>query len=462
MKRFTAFITLLLIAIMPQLVLGQSAGRISGKVTDAKTGEALPGGTVYLKGTSLGASTGLNGNYLIPGVPPGSYTMHVSYVGYKAREIAVKLTAGERLTEEVKLEAVGIQGKAVVVTAQASGQNAAINQQLSSHNIVNVVSAARIKELPDANAAESVGRLPGVYLLRSGGEGYAVSIRGLQPKYNEVMIDGVQMPSNSTSDRSVNMSMISSDVLSGIEVYKTVTPDMDAAVLGGVVNFQLRKAQRSATGGPEINLSAQGGYDNLQNAYNSYKFAADAGDRFLNDRLGVLAQVIVENLNLTSDDLGAGYGLLTFNYGQPNTTQLNNLSLTYHPRVERRYDATLTMDYRLPHGEIDLMNFLSASAMTTATRSQSYDLNNNDITYTAGSSYNPLNVIMNLLDFKQRVLTFDMDVRLSHSYTENITPNNWSASFNQSSAGISPIPRGENPQLFTKLLPRKQTFRICS
>lgn len=437
----------------------QATGEIRGKVVDAQAGDPLPGANVLLKGTSIGASTDLSGKYSITDIPPGSYTIRVSYIGYKTRNVAVELISGEKLDLDLKLRPVGVSGKEVVVTAQASGQNAAINEQLSSKNIVSVVSAARIRQLPDANAAESVGRLPGVYLLRSGGEGYAVSIRGLQPKYNEVMIDGVQIPSNSTSDRSVNMSMISSDVLSGIEVYKTVTPDMDAAVLGGVVNFQLRKAHRTATGAPEINLSAQGGYDNLQNAYNDYKLSADVGDRFFNDRFGVLAQIIVENLNLTSDNLGAGYGLLTFNYGQPNQTQLNNLSLTYYPRSKRRYDGTITMDYKLPHGEIDLMNFFSASDMSTQTRSQSYDLNNSDITYTAGSSYNPLNVIMNLLDFKQRILNFDMDFRLSHSYTENITPDNWSATFNQSSAGISSIPRGENPQLIYKAASAKTNLQ---
>ncbi len=76
----------------------------------------------------------------------------------------------------------GIQGEVVVVTAQAAGQNEAINTQLSSQQIVSVVSAARIQELPDANAAESVGRLPGVSILRNGGEGSEVVIRGLQPR----------------------------------------------------------------------------------------------------------------------------------------------------------------------------------------------------------------------------------------------------------------------------------------
>ena len=74
------------------------------------------------------------------------------------------------------------------MSAQAEGQLAAINEQLRSNRIVNVVSAARIQELPDANAAEAVGRLPGVAIQRNAGEGEKVVVRGLSPKYTNVTV----------------------------------------------------------------------------------------------------------------------------------------------------------------------------------------------------------------------------------------------------------------------------------
>ncbi len=167
MKRCTGFAALLMIAFFIQPVLSQSMGTISGTVTDAKTGEALWSANVLLKGTGLGAPSDSKGAYTIANVPPGTYTLRVSYIGYRESEVGVRVDRGSLLTQDFKLEPVGIVGAEVVVTAQASGQNAAINQQLASKNIVNVVSSARIKELPDANAAESIGRLPGVFLVRS-------------------------------------------------------------------------------------------------------------------------------------------------------------------------------------------------------------------------------------------------------------------------------------------------------
>ena len=77
-----------------------------------------------------------------------------------------------------------IEGEIAIVTAQAFGQRAAINQQLASNSVVNIVSAEKIEELPDATAAEAIGRLPGVSLKRSSGEANKVVIRGLSPKYN--------------------------------------------------------------------------------------------------------------------------------------------------------------------------------------------------------------------------------------------------------------------------------------
>ena len=154
---------------------------IEGVVKDAQTGDPLPGANVVLVGTSFGSSTDINGNYAIRNVPPGSYTIRVTYVGYKSISLPFPVTESAALRQDFKLAAVSIEGETVVVTAQAYGQNAAINQQLSSNAVTDVVSAARIQELPDANAAESVGRLPGVSVLRNGGEGTRSSSAASSP-----------------------------------------------------------------------------------------------------------------------------------------------------------------------------------------------------------------------------------------------------------------------------------------
>jgi hypothetical protein len=120
--------------------------QIGGVVKDAQSGEPLPGANVALTGTGFGASTDIYGKYVVRNVPAGSYTIRATYVGYKPVGIAIEVEEGVDVKQDFKLEAVGVQGETVVVTAQAEGQNSAINQQLAAANIVNVVSAARIQE----------------------------------------------------------------------------------------------------------------------------------------------------------------------------------------------------------------------------------------------------------------------------------------------------------------------------
>ncbi|MCL5267437.1 MAG: TonB-dependent receptor [Bacteroidetes bacterium] len=445
---FRAIISVLCMVVLLISFMGSTAraasSSIKGSVKDAQTGEALPGATVMLKGTSIGTSTDLNGNYVVRNVPPGSYTIRVIYVGYEQQEKRIEIKDGVSLTLDFKLRAVGVRGREVVVTSQASGQNAAINEQLSSNKIMNVVSAAKIQELPDANAAESVGRLPGVFVLRSGGEGYKVVIRGLAPQYNEITINGIQMGSSDPNNRSTDLSMISSNMLAGIQVSKTVTPDMDANVIGGVVNFDLRQAQVKEPGVPQYSLLVQGGYNNLSDAYNkynNYKYVGSVEDRLLNDKLGVFAQIDVERMNLTSNELSSSYT----HFGN-STSQyvISGVSLFDIPRDKMLYNGALDLDYEYSGGALKLMNFLSSGTTNIQQRSESFSIGGNMLYYGVSGSSNILNTISNILDFQQKLPIFDLDIKLGHTYSETKSPNNWAVSFSQTSGGLSQFSSMQN------------------
>ena len=218
------------------------ASSLKGTVTDASSGDPLLGANVFLAGTSFGDAADENGSYTLSNVPSGKYIIRATYIGYTTVEDSITLTPGKDLTYNIQLSYTALEGEEVTVSVQAKGQLNAINQQLSSRSIVNVVSSDRIQELPDANAAESVARLPGVSIQREGGEGNKVVIRGLSPKYNAVTINGIRMASTDSDDRSTDLSMISQYMIEGIEVTKAATPDKDADVLGGTVDFKIKQA----------------------------------------------------------------------------------------------------------------------------------------------------------------------------------------------------------------------------
>ena len=306
-------IIILIILFLVNIVTLSASSDIEGYVNDSQTNTSLPGANVLLLGTNYGTATDIQGHFIIKNIPPGEYTIRATYIGYESNEVEIQVVDNKKLEQNFNLNPASLEGETVIVTGQVTGQLEAINKQLSSLQIVNAVSSSRIQELPDNNAAESVGRLPGVSVLRSGGEGNQVVIRGLAPKYNQIRIDGIQLSSSDPSNRSTDLSMVSSYMLQGIEVFKTVTADMDANVIGGIVNFELHEAQVKEKGVPHFNFLMQGGYNNLSNAYykfRNYKFIGSAENRFFDDKFGVFAQVDFGRQNLSSNELGASYGHL--------------------------------------------------------------------------------------------------------------------------------------------------------
>ncbi len=442
-------------------VFAQGTGTVKGTVKDGQTGEALPSANVSVIGTSLGAVTDVEGRYTLRGVPAGTRTLRASYLGYKPKDVQVQVKANGEVTQEFRMAYEGITGEGVTVTVQAEGQMQAINKQLSSMPVMNAVSAARIQELPDANAAESVSRLPGVSLVRTGGEGSKVVIRGLSPQFNQITVDGVELPSDVSSgntisdatagqmgtlgDRAAELSMISSSMLGGIEVIKAITPDMDATLIGGVVNFGLRKAAKGmvsqfaddANWLPLVELRASGGYNDLKKTYNDYKFVGSIEKRFFDEAFGVFFQVSTERRNLSNNALGASYSLTQKNQGDIPFPDLTSLSLTDTYRKRERLGGTLVLDYQHETGEIGFMNFVNAGDTRETNRGMRIQQGGRgSILYYASDNHNETNIMSNLLSVKQELAMFHVDLKLSHSYSESRNPEDLSFDFYQDGAGL--------------------------
>ena len=163
---YTSLISLLFVS----MTFAAKSGRIAGIIEDADTGEPLAGANIVIEGTAFGAATDLDGVFLIFNIPEGTYDLIFSYVGYNEVKVKVTVKADETLRQNANLQMMVFEGETVEVTAMMEGQARAINQQLMANTIVNVVSKDKIQELPDQNAAESLGRLPGISVQRDAGE----------------------------------------------------------------------------------------------------------------------------------------------------------------------------------------------------------------------------------------------------------------------------------------------------
>ncbi len=404
------------------IVQAQGSGKITGKVSDKDTGEPLLSASVFLEGTSLGAAANNDGDYIIRQVSPGNYNLIVKYIGYKEKKVPVTIQSGKTMEVNVELEYVAVETGEVTVTAQAEGQIEAINQQLSSNTITNVVSAARIQEIPDVNAAESVGRLPGISIVRSGGEGQKVTIRGMAPKYNVMMVNGVRLESTDRDDRSVDLNMITPNILSGIEVKKALTADMDADAVGGTVNLKIGKAKE----GFHSKISAQDGYAGLANTnrFGNYRLTGLITDRFFDNKLGLQIAGYLDKYNRNSDELTAAYTTNEENDVRVNgflPTYLSNVTIVDKVTDRQRAGGSLVFDYQLPSGSLILNNFISG-LNEQQVEQQNYFTTGYDWRGYAVDREFTNTVISNALQGEFEFFNINMDFSLSNSVSKQHNP----------------------------------------
>jgi TonB-dependent receptor len=348
------------------------SAKIMGVVIDTLTGETLPGANVGIVGTSLGVASSVEGEFTISHIKPGTYTVKFSYIGYKDIEIPnVKLNPGETLVLNGAMSSESTLAREVIVTAQVRGQRAAINQQRSSNSVINVVSSDKIRDVPDRNAAESIGRLPGVALQRSGGEGNRVVVRGLSPRFTIVQVDGVRL-SGVDDDRGVGMSSISSESLDGIELTKSLTADKDADAIGGIVNLRTRVAEK----GFHVDFTATGGYNSLDKAYKNYKLSGIVSDRFFKEKIGLLVTLGKEQVTRSSDQFDPGYHAAARFDNDPHPIfWKDNANLDESKLLRTRQNGGIVLDFKNDFMKIKFNNVLSQLNDDQLERKDFYNFN---------------------------------------------------------------------------------------
>jgi len=132
-------------------------GKIAGHLIDAQTREPLPGASIVIEGTRLGAAANLEGYYFINNIPPGTYTVSVSLVGYQkalVRNVQVKIDLTTAL--DVKLSSVSIEASEVVITAERP----LVQKDLTSTSVV--VSSDELKVMPVENFDQVINLQAGV------------------------------------------------------------------------------------------------------------------------------------------------------------------------------------------------------------------------------------------------------------------------------------------------------------
>jgi TonB-dependent receptor len=267
--------------LLPLLLLSSMAysqatkALITGVVADS-SGAALGGATIQLLPLTVTGTTDSIGEFTLPEVAAGHYTLKVSFVGFKTYSQEIDVTAGKTLNLSITLS-VATQSQEILVTAErVHGEADAINETRAADNILQVLPAEVITSLPNANVADAIGRLPSVTLYRIEGEGVYIQVRGTEPRLTNVTVDGITLPAPEPTVRQVRLDVIPSELVADVEINKTLQANMDANGIGGSVNLRTKTAGDQ----PTLNLFTKGGYTPIMNGRAAAETGGTYGQRF--------------------------------------------------------------------------------------------------------------------------------------------------------------------------------------
>ncbi len=236
------------------------AGDVAGQVTDGATGRPLPDATVRIDALGKTVTASRSGEYRFSDLPAGSYDVTVDYVGYGPTTKSVTVTDSGTANADFSLATAGLAE--ITVVGFRLAQATSLQAKRSATNISDFITANEAGKLPDRNAAETMSRVPGLSVTTDQGEGRYVTIRGIDAALNNVTVDGQMIGSPEGDTRRVALDTVPADVLSKVEIIKSVTPDMDGNAIGGTINLITPSAFDDADG-EFFSATADAGYYDL-------------------------------------------------------------------------------------------------------------------------------------------------------------------------------------------------------
>ena len=175
----------------------------------------------------------------------------------------------------------------IVVTGMLSSLKSSMLDKKESDVVSDGIAAEDLGKFPDLNVAESLQRITGVSIDRSGGEGQAVTVRGFGPQFNTVLVNGRQLATDSAG-REFNFDVLAADQITGADIYKTSTSKLQEGGIGGTINVSTAKPFDYE--GFQLVGSVKGMYESLSEE-TSPQASFLVSNTFADDSMGVLLAV---------------------------------------------------------------------------------------------------------------------------------------------------------------------------
>lgn len=226
---------LLCISVLTSAVYAQT-GTIKGNVKDGKTNDYMIGATVMIQGTSKGTTTDLDGNFEILEIPAGIYNLLVTSVGYSDLLIEkIRVESGKETIINTSLEEQSQVLETVEVTAKRKTDTevSVVSEIKQLANIAVGVSSQQITKTQDRDASQVVRRVPGVSIF----DDRFIVVRGLNERYNTVLLNDIITPSTEVDVKSFSFDLIPSSAIDRMMVFKSPSADLPGDIAGGAIKI---------------------------------------------------------------------------------------------------------------------------------------------------------------------------------------------------------------------------------
>lgn len=271
------------------------------------------------------------------------------------------------------------QVEELMVTGIRGSLQRAMDVKRAAGGVVDAISSEDIGKFPDTNVAESLQRITGVSIDRSGGEGQLITVRGFGPEFNTVLINGRQMATENMS-RAFSFDTVASELVSGLEVHKTSTATMQSGGVGSTVN--VKTARPFSIGDFKVAGSVKAAME--ENSEETTPQISGLVSNVFNDgKFGVLLAVShqerdtrlnqaqmdgwLENVGIPTEELNGGAGV-------PAGTTI------FSPR---NYDHKVTFEERTRTNASLVLQFAASDDLTITTDAiySDFDIETNALSY---------------------------------------------------------------------------------
>ena len=358
------------VALLPVAARAQSGGTgtITGRVLNQATGQYLNNAEITIVGTNLSVISEEGGFYRILNVPAGVASLSVNYAGLDTGTASVTVAAGQTATQDFSLTSRMYDKDTIklgefVVTSDREGQAKAVMEQREALNMKTVMASDAFGDVSEGNLGEFLKLMPGVVIDYNEADARYVRLRGMDPKYTSVLMDGAAVATGSSSDitqnRSFDFEQLSITSVESIEISKTPRASDAGNAVAGVINVHSKGA--FDTKGRRITYQASAAMNSLDLDFkktpgwkdgNTYKIMPNAAflysDVFFGGKLGVLAGF---NYSYTFSEQKAE----TANFATADTNSDNNAteirrisSFSYRdsPKPTTRRNFNTRFDYK--------------------------------------------------------------------------------------------------------------------